>query len=172
MWALIHEIAHHESMNQTEVEIYSLALEEANAKYIYILGTKDLEDELTAEEQASLLELTGETDLASVSLNDLDIAAQTLANTMTTMANELATAMGMIQRGEADNLQYNSATGHFEVTKNMTAEEIGQENLTQDELDQLAANPEATFARTVSLGGEQAELTGDWADAQGASLEA
>lgn len=46
MWALIHEIAHHESMNQTEVEIYSLALEEANAKYIYLLGTKDVEDEL------------------------------------------------------------------------------------------------------------------------------
>lgn len=46
MWALIHEIAHHESMNQTEVEIYSLALEEANAKYIYLLGTKEVEDEL------------------------------------------------------------------------------------------------------------------------------
>ena len=46
MWALIHEIANHESMNQTEVEIYSLALEEANAKYIYLLGTKDVEDEL------------------------------------------------------------------------------------------------------------------------------
>ena len=46
MWALIHEIAHHESMNQTEVEIYSLALEEANAKYIYLLGTPDVEDEL------------------------------------------------------------------------------------------------------------------------------
>ena len=31
MWALIHEIAHHESMNQSEVEVYTLALEEANA---------------------------------------------------------------------------------------------------------------------------------------------
>ena len=46
MWALIHEIAHHETMNQTEVEIYSLALEEANAKYIYLLGTPEVEDEL------------------------------------------------------------------------------------------------------------------------------
>ena len=46
MWALIHEIAHHDTMNQTEVEIYSLALEEANAKYIYLLGTPDVEDEL------------------------------------------------------------------------------------------------------------------------------
>jgi hypothetical protein len=46
MWALIHEIAHHETMNQTEVEIYSLALEEANAKFIYLLGTKEVEDEL------------------------------------------------------------------------------------------------------------------------------
>ena len=46
MWALIHSIAHHESMNQNEVEIYSLALEEANAKYIYLLGTPEAEDEL------------------------------------------------------------------------------------------------------------------------------
>lgn len=46
MWALIHEIAHHESMNQNEVEIYSLALEEANARYIYLMGTPEAEDEL------------------------------------------------------------------------------------------------------------------------------
>jgi len=46
MWALIHEIAHHESINQDEVEIYSLALEEANAKYIYLLGTPEVQDEL------------------------------------------------------------------------------------------------------------------------------
>lgn len=46
MWALIHEIAHHENMNQSEIEVYTLALEEANAKYIYLLGTPDVEDEL------------------------------------------------------------------------------------------------------------------------------
>ena len=46
MWALIHSIAHHESMNQDEVEIYSLALEEANSKYIYLMGTPEAEDEL------------------------------------------------------------------------------------------------------------------------------
>lgn len=46
MWALIHEIAHHESMNQSEIEIYTLSLEEANAKYIYLLGTPEVEDEL------------------------------------------------------------------------------------------------------------------------------
>ena len=46
MWSLIREIANHNSMNQTEVEIYSLALEEANAKYIYLLGTREVEDEL------------------------------------------------------------------------------------------------------------------------------
>lgn len=46
MWALIHEIAHHESMNQSEVEVYTLALEEANAKYIYLLGTPEVEEEL------------------------------------------------------------------------------------------------------------------------------
>lgn len=46
MWALIHSIAHHESMNQDEVEVYTLALEEADAKYIYLLGTPEAEDEL------------------------------------------------------------------------------------------------------------------------------
>ena len=46
MWALIHSIAHHENMNQNEVEIYSLALEEANSKYIYLMGTPEAEDEL------------------------------------------------------------------------------------------------------------------------------
>lgn len=46
MWALIHSIAHHESMNQNEIEIYSLALEEANSKYIYLMGTPEAEDEL------------------------------------------------------------------------------------------------------------------------------
>ena len=46
MWALIREIAHHESIQQSEVDIYSLVLEEANAKYIYLLGTPEVEDEL------------------------------------------------------------------------------------------------------------------------------
>ena len=46
MWALIHELSHHENMNNTEVEIYTLALEEANSKYIYLLGTPEAEEEL------------------------------------------------------------------------------------------------------------------------------
>lgn len=46
MWALIREIANHESINQDEVEIYTLALEEANAKYIFLLGTPEVEEEL------------------------------------------------------------------------------------------------------------------------------
>lgn len=46
MWSLIHQIAGHESMNQTEVEIYTLALEEANAKYVYLLGVREAEEEL------------------------------------------------------------------------------------------------------------------------------
>ena len=33
-------------MNQSEIEIYTLSLEEANAKYIYLLGTPEVEDEL------------------------------------------------------------------------------------------------------------------------------
>ena len=46
MWALIHQIAHNSNMNQNEIDVYSLALEEANAKYIYLLGTPEAEDEL------------------------------------------------------------------------------------------------------------------------------
>lgn len=46
LWALIHRIADHEDMNQDETEIYISALEEANAKYIYLLGTKEVENEL------------------------------------------------------------------------------------------------------------------------------
>ena len=44
MWALIHRIAH--KQEQTEVEIYTSALEEANAKFIYLLGIPEAEDEL------------------------------------------------------------------------------------------------------------------------------
>ena len=46
MWALLHEIAHHENIKQDEVELYSFALEEANAKYIYLMGKPEAEDEL------------------------------------------------------------------------------------------------------------------------------
>lgn len=46
MWALIHKIANHESMQMNEVEIYTSALEEANAKYIYLLGVSEAEGEL------------------------------------------------------------------------------------------------------------------------------
>lgn len=46
MWALIHAIVDHEDVNQDEMEIYTFALEEAKAKYIYLLGTPEAEDEL------------------------------------------------------------------------------------------------------------------------------
>lgn len=46
MWVLIHRIAAHEDMNMSEIEIYTSALEEANAKYIYLLGIKEAEEEL------------------------------------------------------------------------------------------------------------------------------
>ena len=46
MWALIREIANHEDVNQDEVEIYTFALEEAKAKFIYLMGTPEAEDEL------------------------------------------------------------------------------------------------------------------------------
>ena len=46
MWALIHQIANHENVRQPESEVYSLILEDANAKYIYLLGTPEAENEL------------------------------------------------------------------------------------------------------------------------------
>ena len=46
MWALILKIADHDTQNMSEIEIYSLALEQANAKYIYLLGISEAEDEL------------------------------------------------------------------------------------------------------------------------------
>lgn len=46
MWALIHQIADHKEMNMKEIEIYTSALEEANAKYIYLMGIKEAENEL------------------------------------------------------------------------------------------------------------------------------
>lgn len=46
MWALIHRIADHKDMNMKGIEIYTSALEEANAKYIYLMGIKEAEDEL------------------------------------------------------------------------------------------------------------------------------
>ena len=46
MWALIHQIADHKDMNMKEIEIYTSALEEANDKYIYLMGIKEAEDEL------------------------------------------------------------------------------------------------------------------------------
>ena len=46
MWAIIRAIASHPDMNQNEVEIYISSLEEANAKYIYLMGTKEAEEEL------------------------------------------------------------------------------------------------------------------------------
>lgn len=44
MWALIHRIAH--KQEQTEIEIYTSALEEANAKFVYLLGIPEAENEL------------------------------------------------------------------------------------------------------------------------------
>ncbi len=46
LWSLIHQIAGHKDMNQDDVEIYISALEDANAKYIYLLGEREVEDEL------------------------------------------------------------------------------------------------------------------------------
>lgn len=46
MWVLIHEIARHEDVEETEIDIYTKALEEANAKYVYLLGEKEVENEL------------------------------------------------------------------------------------------------------------------------------
>ena len=44
MWALIHEIA--KIQMQDDMEIYISALEQANAKYTYILGLEDIQEQL------------------------------------------------------------------------------------------------------------------------------
>ena len=46
MWALIRAIASNENMNMEPIDIYASALEEANAKFVYLLGTKEVENEL------------------------------------------------------------------------------------------------------------------------------
>lgn len=46
MWVLIRSIANNELVKQDEVEVYSLALEEANIKYTDISAIPEVEDEL------------------------------------------------------------------------------------------------------------------------------
>jgi hypothetical protein len=43
-----------------------------------------------------LLRITGEQDLTAISLDSLDSATVTLTNTMTTCAQQIAMAMGML----------------------------------------------------------------------------
>lgn len=44
MWAIIHEIA--QELQQDDMEIYISALEQANAKYEYVMGLETIENEL------------------------------------------------------------------------------------------------------------------------------
>ena len=46
MWQLIYKIANHEDMDRNEMEVYALALEQANAKYIFVDAVKEAEKEL------------------------------------------------------------------------------------------------------------------------------
>lgn len=46
MWKLIHKISDQEELGETEIDVYCKALEEANAKYIYLLGVREAENEL------------------------------------------------------------------------------------------------------------------------------
>ena len=85
-----------------------------------MLNGEDLSYALTPEEQAQLLELTGKADLASVSLDSLDTATMTLTDTMMLCAQQIAIAMGMIERGEADGFSINPETGEVTVTKTTT----------------------------------------------------
>ena len=81
-----------------------------------LLNGEDLKYALNAEEQSELLALTKKTDLASVSLGSLDTATTTLASTMVTCAQQIAIAMGMIQRGEASGISFDPTTGQVTVT--------------------------------------------------------
>jgi len=82
-----------------------------------MLKGEDLKYALTAEEQKQLLEITKKSDLTAVSLGDLDNASTTLTNTMILCAQQLAVAMGMIERGEATGFTINKETGAVTATK-------------------------------------------------------
>ena len=76
-----------------------------------MLNGQNLSYALTPEEQAELLRITGEQDLTAISLDSLDSATISLTNTMTTCAQQIAMAMGMLQRGEATGFTIDPATG-------------------------------------------------------------
>ena len=89
-----------------------------------MLKGEDLKYALTAEEQKQLLEVTNQSDLAAVSLGDLDSASTTLTNTMILCAQQLGIAMGMIERGEATSFSIDPTTGAVTVTRARTAAEV------------------------------------------------
>ena len=81
------------------------------------LKNENLETALTESEQRRLLELTGQTDLASVSLETLQTKAMELANAMATMAQQLGIAMAMVQSGQADSWTIDPTTGQITTSK-------------------------------------------------------
>lgn len=88
-----------------------------------MLNGQNLSYALTPEEQAELLRITGEQDLTAISLDSLDSATITLTNTMTTCAQQIAMAMGMLQRGEATGFTIDPATGEV-IMQGKTQEAI------------------------------------------------
>ena len=100
-----------------------------------MLRGEDLRYALTEAEQKELLEITNQSDLTAVSLGDLDSASTTLTNTMILCAQQLAVAMGMIERGEATSFNIDKETGAVTVTKT---------SVNQDEVDKFLTSKQIT----------------------------
>ena len=98
------------SQNQADIDLLNKA---RDAK----LKNENLETALTESEQRRLLELTGQTNLASVSLETLQTKAMELANAMATMAQQLGIAMAMVQSGQADSWTIDPTTGQITTSK-------------------------------------------------------
>ena len=62
MWGLINEIA--KKQEQDEMDIYSLALEEANAKYVWLKGFPDVKSDLLKSYRAVRITRYDENNLA------------------------------------------------------------------------------------------------------------
>lgn len=112
-------------------------------------------DTLTAEEQDRLRALTGVQDLSTLSLETLNDATLKCAQAMLTCAQQVAIAMGMIQRGEIDSWSIGedgSVTGY----KSYTYGERGDMELTAEE----QAGADQAYTRALADKGYSSQIIG------------
>ena len=143
-----------------------------------MLNGESLQYALTPEEQAELLRITGEEDLTAISLESLDNATVTLTDTMVTCAQQIAVAMGMIQRGEASGFTIDPETGKVTVTgktqdaiwadvdselegSGVTREGDRFYNSRGEDITNSAEIQDIIATATTSLSGDAATNTGD-----------